>query len=292
MLPTYQQKPTDRVGHTVVKQSSAAVAPAVLLAALTKAVWPHAPSPPTLSRLRSLSLALLALFGSCSVPFWEPTRDSETCMHYQRRADVDAFGCQPRSLDCIGAASAPHCVTLGVAAPSAPHCPHAPFAYVIRPPPLTYARPRAHAQRCATHVLHTAMRACLHAHERHACICTSDAADAQARGDRRLTCPSISSQRARGINAAEHLVPSSTCFTTSIVLSTVRIDTRGYLCVCVIDRHQRRSTRSGLPRVCVCMLGVCVWYVTCVCVCTHTPLADEISNRSLAVFDVSGHAED
>ena len=135
------------------------------------------------------------------------------------------------------AQSAPHCVTLGVAAPSAPH---APFAYVIRPPPLTYARPRAHAQRCATHVLHTAMRACLHAHERHACICTSDAADAQARGDRRLTCPSISSQRARGINAAEHLVPSSTCFTTSIVLSTVRIDTRGYLCVCVTDRQSDR----------------------------------------------------
>jgi hypothetical protein len=116
-----------------------------------------------------------------------------------------------------------------------------------------YTRPRAHVQRSATHVLHTDMRVCLHAHERHAYICTSDAADAQAPGDRRLTCPSISSQTARGINAAEHLVPSSTCFTTSIVLSTMRIDTRGYLCVCVIDRHRRRSTRSGLPRVCVCM---------------------------------------
>jgi hypothetical protein len=70
---------------------------------------PYAPSHPTLSRL--FPLALLALVGSRSVPFWEPPREEETCKQYQRRADVDAFCCQPRSLDCIGAASAPHCVT-------------------------------------------------------------------------------------------------------------------------------------------------------------------------------------
>ena len=139
MLPIYHQKNTDRVAETVFKRNclgvnstlafpganfgllspvaslsaplSASLPPSCCLSRKLSGLMPHplcslTPYPVSLS-----PLALLALVGSRSVPFWEPPREEETCKQYQRRADVDAFCCQPRSLDCIGAASAPHCVT-------------------------------------------------------------------------------------------------------------------------------------------------------------------------------------